>query len=53
MRENRYVDGRDFAFDLRYFGTNDELERVVADVLCASSADSTSLARPREPSHSA
>jgi len=33
MRENRYVDGRDFAFDLRYFDTSDELERVVADLL--------------------
>jgi len=34
MRENGYVDGRDFVFDLRYVGTSgDELDRALNELL--------------------
>jgi putative ABC transport system substrate-binding protein len=34
MRENGYVDGRDFVFDLRYVGTStEELDRALGELL--------------------
>ena len=47
MRENGYVDGRDFAFDLRYVGTSaGELDRALGDLLPLAPAVIVTIGSP-------